>query len=154
MVRDAAARKRYKLLACYLGRAKFRQARPSQTKQNQGKPRKTKEKMLGFPWILSSESRLFNGLRRLRSKNSSRASYPRISTVLHVRPARYAWATLVATETISASGQSTIICDFQQRIVAQLCRLGRRPDEARALSVRGVWPFKIAPARCAAVRNE
>jgi hypothetical protein len=54
------------LTSYYLGAAKFLQGKPSRTKQDQTKPRKPKEKMLGFAWILSSGSGLFKGLRRFR----------------------------------------------------------------------------------------
>jgi hypothetical protein len=48
--------------------AKFFQPDPNPTKPDQGKPKKTKKKILGFPWIPSSESGLFKGLRRFQTK--------------------------------------------------------------------------------------
>jgi hypothetical protein len=47
---------------------------PSQTKENQEKPRNKSLDLLGSIWIPSSESGLFKGLRRFQTKSGSLAS--------------------------------------------------------------------------------
>src|SRR5208337_4395049 len=57
----------------------FCKSGPSQSKPYQAKPRKTKEMGLGFSWIPSSDSGLFNGLRAIPRKKffvPGRASGP------------------------------------------------------------------------------
>ena len=46
--------------------------RTNSSKPNQGKPRKTKKIGLGFSWIHSADSGLFNGLRAIRPKKFRR----------------------------------------------------------------------------------
>ncbi len=103
--------------------AKFFQPEPKKTKQNQTKPRKTKKKPLGFPWIPSSETGLFKGLRRFQRKKIHRLLSLITKTERYIRPhATNAWprpsewSNRRSPRSPRESKDATFF-DFQQRIV-------------------------------------